>query len=244
MKTTALAALALCTMTALTACGGDSGSDSGSDSGAGGEGGSGASSFAELDGQEIADASKEAMAALESVRVAGSFTSEGREFMLDVAMDAAGSCAGTVTTDGIAVEILGAGGETWIKPDAAFWATIVDEAQAAQLEAQTAGKWVSFGPGASGFEDFCDLEGIVGDDEDEETYETGEVTDVDGAEAVAVTSTDEDGEESIGYVLVDEPHHLVKVERTGEEAGTMSYTDFDVPVDAVAPAADEIVDLS
>lgn len=238
MKTTALAALALLAVPALTACGGDS-SDAPDASGA--EGGS----FAELSGQEIADASKAAMADLESLRVSGSLTSEGQEIALDLAMDASGSCAGSVTIGGTAIEVLGAGGEIWIQPDPAFWPTIVDEAQAAQLAAQTEGKWVTFGPGASGFEDFCDLEEVVGEDEDEETYETGEVTDVDGAEAVAVSSTDEEGEESIGYVLVSEPHHLVKVERTsGEQTGEMSYSDFDVPVDATVPAADEIVDLS
>ena len=70
------------------------------------------------------------------------------------------------------------------------------------------------------------------------------VTDVDGTEAVAVVSTDEDGESSTGYIAVEEPHHLLLIERTeGDEQGSVTFTDFDEPVEVEAPADDETVDL-
>ncbi len=78
----------------------------------------------------------------------------------------------------------------------------------------------------------------------ESTYETGEQSEVDGIAVVAVESTDEDGETSTGYIAVEEPHHLVRIEKTeGEDTGTVTFTEFDEPLEVEAPADEDTVDL-
>jgi hypothetical protein len=46
-------------------------------------------------------------------------------------------------------------------------------------------------------------------------------------------------------VLTDDPHYLVKVERSGgESTGQIEFGDFDEEFEVEAPAEDEVVDLN
>ena len=61
---------------------------------------------------------------------------------------------------------------------------------------------------------------------------------------VKVEQKDDKGT-SVGYVLVDGDHYLVKIERTeGDEPGHLDFSDFNEEFDVTAPADDEVVDLS
>ena len=68
---------------------------------------------------------------------------------------------------------------------------------------------------------------------------------MDGDDVVKVENNDPEDGPSIGYVLADDPHYLVKVERTeGDEQGSVTFSDFDEEFDVEAPADDDVVDLS
>ncbi|ANH37913.1 hypothetical protein I601_1477 [Nocardioides dokdonensis FR1436] len=235
----ATAAVLVTTSASLVACGGDS------DTGAGGDSGS-ASAFAEQDGAAIRDAAGDAMGDLESLRVQGDLTVDGQEISLELAASTSGDCTGTIGIDGAEAEVLSVGGESWFRPSEEFWQAQAGS-QADQIIDLVDGRWVVLGED-DGFSEFCDLDELLDelvDDSDEDTtYETGETSDVDGTSAVAVVSTDEDGEVSTGFVAVDEPHHLLRIEKTeGEDPGSVVFSGFDEEVGASAPADDEIVDL-
>lgn len=242
MKRTTLALASICAATLLTACGG--GDDDSGDAGDSPSADAGAA-FTDQTGDEIAAAAKDVMAGLDSLRVVGEVTSDGTVVALDLAVAAGGNCTGTVTLDSDPVEVVASEGTVWIKAQPDFWRNQVDDAaQAEQVIEATEDKWVMFPKGESGFEDFCDLDSIVGDDDDEETYEKGEIADVDGTDAIAVTSTDQDGETSIGYVQVEGEHYLLRVENEGEQPGTITLSDFDTPVEVEVPAEADVYDLA
>lgn len=238
----AAGAAALVTATAgLTACGSDDGTADGGDAT-----GAETSAFAEQDGAEVRDAAAAAMGGLESLRVTGELTVDGEQISIDLASSSGGDCTGTIGVDGADAEVLSAGGETWFRPSEEFWRA-QGGAQADQIIELVDGRWVVLG-GDEGFAELCDLDQLLEEllDEADEgtTYETGEVSDVDGVSAVAVVSTDEDGEVSTGYIAVEEPHLLLRIEKTeGEEPGTVDFSEFDEPVEVEAPAADDTVDL-
>lgn len=243
MKTLTLAAVVLGATTLLAGCSdGDPGDEKATD---GGGGGTSSSSFTDGSGEEIAQTAKDAMAGLESVRVAGAITSDGQEIGLDLAVSKAGECAGTVSIGGASAELVGADGQAWFKPSDEFWTAQAGE-QAQTIIDLVAGRWVVMPADDDSFGQFCDLDALLEElvtSEDDGTYEKGEVTDVDGTDAIAVTSTDESGP-SVGYVQVDGEHYLLKVERTeGDEPGTITFADFDAEVPAEAPAEEDTVDL-
>lgn len=234
MKTTALAATALAA-TLLTACGGDDEPGSGSDGGA----------FTDRSAADIAEAAKDAMAGLESFRIAGGLTSDGDEIRLDLALSSAGGCEGSVTAGGGTVELLGADGQIWYRPDDAFWQS-QSGADAQTLIDLVAGRWIEAGPD-DGFGQFCSPDDLLEEmleDDDEDTYEKGEVSDVDGSEAIAITNTSQESGPSVGYVQVEGEHYLLKMEREGgDEPGSITFSGFDEPVEPTAPPAEDTVSL-
>lgn len=239
MKTLTLAAAVLGAATLLTGCGGDD------DSGSGG-GSAGDSSFTDQSAKEIADTAREAMAGLTSVRVDGSITSDGQEIALDLAVSTDGECAGTVSIGGASAELLGTDGTAWFKPSDEFWTAQAGE-QAQTIIDLVAGRWVVMPADDDSFGEFCNLNSLLEelvDNDDEGTYEKGDVSEIDGTEAIAITNTDQEDGPSVGHVQVDGDHYLLKVERTeGDDQGAITFSDFDAEVPVEVPAEEDIVDL-
>jgi len=210
----------------LTACGGDD--------------------FTDQSGEQIADASKKAMGDLGAVKVSGTVTTGGKDVTVDVQTNDQGDCTGSIGTgDGVA-ELLGVDGDLWFKPDEAFWRASAGDS-ADQILAAVGDKWVVAPSSGEGFDQFCDIDDLLGEliksEDDGATYTKLDTQDVEGDEAVPVEQEDDDGK-SVGYVLVDEPHYLVKVEKTeGEDTGKVTFSAFDEDFDVEAPATDDIADL-
>ena len=201
--------------------------------------------FADLSGQEIADAAEEDMLALESMQYAGSLTSDGTEITLDIQSDVDGNCAGSIQIAGGSVEVLATGGESWFRADAAFWnATVPD--QAAQIIALVGDKFVL--DSSDEFGQFCDLDqfrdSLFDESSGETTYTNLGADEIDGQAVVEVESKDQEGT-SIGYVLVEGEHYLVRIESDDEEnSGEVAFSAFDEDFTVEAPAADEVIDLN
>ena len=229
------AAAVLSVLLLAAGCGGgdeDSGGGSGGD-------------FAKQSGDEIAAAAKADMKSLDSVKYSGEIKSSGSSISLDIQASADGECTGTIGIGDGTAEVLATGGENWYRPDEAFWRQQApDDADA--IIAAVGDKWVI--DSDASFAQFCDLEAffdnIFKDEADGGAYKTTGTDEVDGQQVVKVEQSDEDGS-SVGYVLVEGDHYLLKIERTeGEDPGKLEFSEFDEDVEVEAPSADEAVDPS
>lgn len=229
MARIAIAAVGLGTAALLTACGG--GND-----------------FTDQSADDIVAAAKSEMGDLKTANVSGSVTSDGQQTDIDLQASSEGDCTGTIGVAGGSTELLGVDGATWMKPDEAFWRSTAGDT-AEQVIAAVADKWVVIPPEDDSFNTFCDLDGLLAqlledDEEDGSTYSKNGTEDVDGDEAVKVDNEDPEDGTSTGYVLVDEPHYLVKIEKTdGADTGSITFSEFDEEFDVEAPGDDEVVDL-
>ncbi|MBA2955271.1 hypothetical protein GON03_13105 [Nocardioides sp. MAH-18] len=210
--------------------------------------GGGGSDFAEKSADDIVKSSKSDMKGLESVKVSGTVTSDDQEITIDMQSNSGGDCTGSIGVDEGTAELLGVDGETWMRPDEAFWRSFGGES-ADQILSVVGDKWVVIGADEDSFNQFCDvdklLDELLKDEEDGSTYKTVGTDEVDGDDVVKVENNDPEDGPSIGYVLTDDPHYLVKVERTeGDEQGSVTFSAFDEEFEVEAPADDEVVDLN
>ncbi|MFW6772864.1 hypothetical protein ACOACO_01170 [Nocardioides sp. CPCC 205120] len=235
----AIAAGMVLTTSVVAGCGSD---DEGSSSDSSSEDGSDADAsdeFADSSAEDIIAAAQEAIEGAESFRVAGEIEDDGDTVEVDLMLDEAGDCTGEMTLASVgSLQIVGVDGSYWVNGDADFWTAAAGDPAAASLFAD---KWVV--DAEQDFAEVCDIETFRDDesDGDVEDAEKGDVTEVDGEEAVEVTFTDDEGESVTASVLTSEPHYLVKLEG---ETGAFTLSDFDEPVDAEEPPADEVLDPS
>ena len=229
MARIAMAVTGLGAAVALTACGGGDG-------------------FTDGSADEIVKTAKADMADLKAVKVSGSVTSDGQQIDIDLQASSDGDCTGTIGIAGGTTELLGVGGSTWMRPDEAFWqATAGDSAD--QLMSMIGDKWVVIPAEDDSFNTFCDvnelLDQLLKDNKDDKsTYSKKGTEDVDGDKTIAIDNEDPEDGTSTGYVLLDEPHYLVKIEKTdGEDTGSVTFSDFDEEFDVEAPADGEVIDL-
>lgn len=222
-----LALAGIGTIAVLTACGGND--------------------FADESADTIVKASKDAMGDVTAVKVSGDLTTNGQAISIDLQTDSDGDCTGSLGLGDGTAELIGVDGDTWMKPDEAFWRANAGDS-ADDVMAAVGDKWVVVPEGEDSISQFCDaddlLDQLLKDDGDDSKYTKKGTDTVDGDDVVKVDNTDSDGT-STGYVLVDDPHYLVKIEKTtGDDTGTVTFSAFDEKFDVTAPSDDEVVDLS
>lgn len=200
--------------------------------------------FAQQPAAEIADAAKADMQELDSVTYTGEITSEGDSITVDVQASSSGDCTGTIGLGEGKAEVLAKDGDAWFRPDEAFWRQQAPD-QAELIIATVGDKWVV--DSNEQFAQFCDLDDFFDSifaDDDAAEYKSAGTDELDGQQVVKIDNTNDEGT-STGYVLVDDPHYLLKVERTeGEEPGQIEFGDFDKELELEAPGEDEVIDLS
>jgi hypothetical protein len=210
-----------------------------------GGGGDDEGDFADRPASEIADAAKADMKELDSVTYTGDITSGGDRVTLDIQASSSGDCTGTIGLGEGRAEVLAKDGDAWFRPDEAFWRQQAPD-QAELIIATVGDKWVV--DTNAEFAQFCDLDdffdNVFADAEDDAKYETVGTDELDGQAVVKVDNTSDRGT-STGYVVVDDPHYLLKVERTeGDQPGRIEFGDFDEEFEVEAPGEDEVIDLS
>lgn len=225
MRTWQAALGGITAMTLLSACGGG---------------------FADESATTILEETEKDMKALSSVRVAGEMTQDGESVALDMVVSTSGDCEGTLEIQDGTAEIRSVGGESWMKPDDAFWESFAGE-QAALIQGVVGDNWVVLPEDEGDFSEFCDLDELLEDtgDDDKAEPEKDGTEEVDGQETVRLTSETDDGDPTKVWVTVDDPHHILKMEvESGDEPGTITFSDFDEELEVQAPAEDEVVDLN
>ncbi|MFB6832355.1 hypothetical protein [Streptomyces hydrogenans] len=242
-KLWATAAICLSVVAGVTGCG--KGDDKAADP------------FAGLSADDIAKKAVETTKAATSVHMQGSGKEDGKETTVDVTVDGKGSCKGSMSTAGEGkAEMVGTGGDLYIKGDDAFWTTSTGgedaSAEGPDFGQLLQGRWMK-SPAEAGeskdSDNFCDLKAIFADMEKETKTSgltRGEDADVDGAQAVVLTGKgDKDGESTTLYVARDsaKPYILRVVTTGGDDPGTVTLKDYDKPVTVEAPPADQVMDM-
>lgn len=221
----------------LSGCGGgndDKGSDAGND-------------FAKGKAEDIVAAAKSDMKELDSVHMSGTVSSSGQDLDIDLQVSSDGDCQGTFGIGEGTAEVRAADGSSWFKPDEAFWREQGGD-QADTIIQVVGDKWVVDSSGQ--FSQFCDLDSLLDDlindkEGSDATYSVDGTDEIDGDSVVKVDRESEKDGTSSGYVLTDSPHYLVKVEKTeGDDAGTITFGEFDEDFTVEAPADDEVIDLN
>ena len=91
--------------------------------------------------------------------------------------------------------------------------------------AEVGDRWVALQPeDATDFADLCDLDRLLEGDDQEATLTKLGTDTVEGQEVVKVRSVDPAGTSTVGYVSVEEPHYLLKLD--GGDEGTFTFSEF------------------
>ncbi|MER6445945.1 hypothetical protein DEJ51_31565 [Streptomyces venezuelae] len=209
--------------------------------------------MADKSAQAIAQASREAMTGLTSMRMVGKVTDASGTTGLDLRFDEQGDCVGTVTPPGDAgkADIVKRGDDVWMKLDDDLLRSQVPGPAAEDAIALVDGRYLhgtTDSPMLSDFAQVCDLGFFKKEFSSKspgEQLTKGSETTVDGQPAITVTSRSATGTGVYQVSTEDEPY-LLKVEGS-EKSGkrvVASFSDFDEPVTAEPPAAADSVDLS
>ncbi|MFE0172710.1 hypothetical protein ACFWZ2_10375 [Streptomyces sp. NPDC059002] len=234
----------------------DSGSDGGSDNG-----------VAELSAQEISDKAKQELLDAKSVHISmratgadatadatkGPAADSDDPTSMELTLDRDDNCTGTMKmANGATLELVKRGDKVWMKPDETFWKTQVPGGEGEAAAELFKNRYIHGSTSDAMLKEVsgvCDLGKIqkeIEDDADDDTksLKKGEPTKVDGAGAIPLTGRD-DGKETTLYVATEgKPYLLKAVEKGDGDDTTTTFSDYDKPVPAKTPSADESVDVS
>ncbi|MFC7894628.1 hypothetical protein [Streptomyces sp. NPDC057381] len=212
--------------------------------------------FAGLSADEISDRALEATTGARSLRVTGDVPDEesGGTLRIDLALDRKGECAGTMSMDGQGeAELIKTGNAVYMKYDERFLRAQSKGEPQADTEALVsllAGRWTKMsatGPDAKDMTSFCDLDTMLDDadgdaDDSDPVLTRGEATTVDGTPVLVLWETD-GADRSKLYIASEGKPYLVRFESKSEnDAGTLTFSDYDEPVPADVPTGD-VIDL-
>ncbi|MFI7355821.1 hypothetical protein ACIBTP_17930 [Streptomyces avidinii] len=209
--------------------------------------------IADESAQAIAQASREAMAGVTSMRLVGKVTEASGTTALDLRFDEQGNCVGSVTPPGNAgtADIVKRGNDVWMKLDDALLKAQVPGAGADDAIALVNGRYLhgtTDSPLLREFAQVCDLDFFKKEFSSKpagEQLTKGSRTTVDGRPAITVTTRLE-GRTGTYRVSTEDKPYLLQVEGT-EKSGervTATFSAFDEPVKAEPPAPADSVDLS
>jgi hypothetical protein len=201
--------------------------------------------FVDLGAEYIDGRARAAMYEVREMRYAGRLTSEGGpEVTVDMQASWDGGCRGTIGVRGGTAEVRAFAGDTWFRPDPAYWrATAGDHAEA--IIAAVGDRWVHATDPA--VESFCDLntffDGLVEDTFETSTYTKLGTSVIDGKQVVEVEQSGPEATVDL-FVVIEGDHDVVKlVRRAGKETASLRFSDFDKTFSVDPPAAADVVEL-
>ena len=207
-------------------------------------GGGSSTAFADESGPDILKAATTDMGAVTAMHFTGDVTSTGTEIHVDLRSSTAGQCEGSFTIGKGTAQLLASDGKAWMRPDHAFWKQQTPT-QAARIEQLVGDKWVSI-PLSSGLSKVCDLDNLLSkltptsDQQAQDTKVIG-TTQVGGTDVVQVQGRSEQGDTVSAWVATGEPHHVLKLHvADGTSPGTLTFSEFDTPLDITTPAPSEV----
>jgi hypothetical protein len=214
---------------------------------------SSADDFADLVADEIADKAVAATKAARSIKMTGQIRSGGKRMSVDLAVDNKGACTGRLGIQGGNAALRQVSKVMYLKGDDTFWRAALSESGSPApgndaVIGLVKGRWIKMPAGsADDMGGVCDLKAMLAE-MDEDTSDRRGMTrgrdEVIGGRPTTTLVKKSGGETTTLYVARKGQPYLLKVARTGgDEPGTMLFSDYDKPVAAAAPSADEVVDL-
>jgi hypothetical protein len=203
-----------------------------------------------LTAEQIYERSKNALRDASSLKMTFDGTSDKEHIFGHLALDRKGNCVGDIGMGSTGhFEIIKKGAKVWMKPDTAFWKTMGGKNGAAAAELFK-GRYLT-GPmsdsNLAGMSSFCSLDDMLKDiDEPDPTEKVtkGSLTTVDGVPAITLHDVTSDSSGDF-YVATEGVPYILKADMTEDDGPVlMTFSDFDAPVKAVAPPADEVIDMT
>lgn len=170
---------------------------------------------------------------------------------MNLALDRAGDCSGTMALGGHGgtVAILKRGTDVWLKPDAAFWKAQFPGRRGASAATTFANRYIHGSTSSNllgGIANTCDLGALqkAATVSPSSTLKEGLATTVDGTRVVPLSFT-VNGFMSTLYVTAGKPHQLYRAAQKGPDTDlSLTFTDYDKPVPLKVPPANQTVDIS
>ncbi|UED85768.1 hypothetical protein [Streptomyces profundus] len=197
--------------------------------------------FGGLDGQEIGDLAQEALLGVDSLRMTGTSEEAGEDVTLDLHLNRAGDCAGTISAAPVgSFEIIKQGDEVWMQPHISLWENLLGSAAGPEALAHVEGRYLHGPvgePPMEGAAESCDLANFLGNLRGSSAgLVRGEETEVNGIPALTLL----DGEDKVLVATEGEPYPLRFATRD-PTAPTIDFSAFDEPVPTDLPPADQII---
>ncbi|MFI8960960.1 hypothetical protein ACIGO8_02510 [Streptomyces sp. NPDC053493] len=209
--------------------------------------------FAGMDADAIADKATEATKKATSLHMIGGGKNDGADMKVDFAVDERGACTGKMTQQGATAEMLKAEGQLYMKGNEKFWRTTAGGKGGSAEETNAMvellkGRWMKVSGKDKDMGEVCDLDSLRKDMEKDKSDTKGATrgpdSEVNGQPAAVLTNKKSGGESVTMYVAKEgEPYILRVVETGGDEPGTVTLTDYNKPVNATKPPADQVIDL-
>lgn len=248
-------------LAATAACGGDDGSDdensddtnsSTTDTGSPEtrttetESGESETAFADLPVDEIKSEAIADTRSVQSLRMKGTFRSEGKDSKIDIRMDNKASCRGSIGIDAAEAQFIATPTGSFIKGNRDFWVESAGESQADTVLGRLGAKWAKLPPGDQSFAGFCDLDDVLDDFEDDggaAGVEKGEISEIDGVEVIELKSSEENSQDTQAFIATEGSHYIVRViSNDPSEPGQFTFSEFDKPVDLSPPPSSDYID--
>ena len=192
---------------------------------------------------EILQRARDALKKAGSYRMQGEIAEDGQRIKLDFRLRNA-DVGGTMAVGDAQVQLLRVAGQQYIKPNAAFWATINngDTRQAAQVAKLLGDRWAKV---PADNKDFAELFSVASVDEllkPDGQLAKGEVKDAGGVRAVGLTDGGPEGG-TLYVATIGEPYP-VRMEGPTATDGHIAFTDFGAAfADLAAPDPAQVVDF-
>lgn len=197
---------------------------------------------------QVEEQSLAAMSSLDSVRIAGNVTADGKKTTIDLTIDKAQDCSGTMTIGGLGtVQLLHNAAGTWMQPDTAFWQNISAQQGHAEngpkLAEMFKDRYLTGGQDDSNMKKIASMCGLFksitsNSSTDDNPTKVGPAT-IDGIATEGFKTSD-----STVYIAAEVPFRIIRMESTGTNPGQIDFTNFNAPLVVQAPPADEVVDYS
>jgi hypothetical protein len=197
--------------------------------------GSESNGVADLDADAILEQVATTVDAASSVHVTGEIPGQGAAVTIDLMLTQAGDAIGSVTTDGLTLNLVAVDGTAWYTADEAFW----DSRVGPDLASQLGGKYVEIAKGDTTFDAFLDWgtfwdQGVLlpaG-----KVAKGSETTFVGEPAIELVDSTDG------GVLYIATTGETLPLGVDGGKGATVEFTDWNADVTVSAPAPEDVVD--
>jgi hypothetical protein len=206
--------------------------------------------FADLSGSDVVNKAMKTTRAVSSLRIKADTTDpEDGRVTLDMALTTKGDCTGTVTLDAGSALLTKVGPTLYMKFDEKLVRAQSGGDSKASQEAAVdllAGHWVktsATSSDAKDFSSFCDLDSLLSHFKTTDSAaRKGPLSTVDGTRTITLTEARGKDKDTM-YVATEGQPYIVRIVAVGSDPGSVTFSDFDQPVDAKAPTGRHVLDL-